>query len=384
MSDLLPESTCGETTAPPAVSHPLLLVSGFLGAGKTTFIEGLIPLLEQAGVPVSLILNDYENAEVDTVRLRPLVSEFTALTGSCVCCDTQLDFFQSVASIPVAPGGVLIIEANGTTDMTELISLLASRNDAARFRSPLHAAQVDVRRWQKRGAVGNEIERWQLQTATHLCCNRAEDLPKEEAEETLREIRWQAPVAKEITTAELAAKLIALAKEPPAPAPRRFRVPWDQSPPARLDPLTGLPARSQLFQNPIAPQRPDHTHFTSFSAELPPVVEKEALIDLLMSLPENVARVKGLVRFRHAPETLVNFQHVRPEAETLFVSMPGAEELYQSLGGKGGLPPVAVVVGAWLDTAALEAAFSTLPAAMEPRVSTPPTGLELADEEVPF
>jgi hypothetical protein len=42
---------------------------------------------------------------------------------------------------------------------------------------------------------------------------------------------------------------------------------------------------------------------------------------------------------------------------------PSPRPLYQSLGGEGRIPLMAVVVGAWLDTEALEAAFSQLPAA---------------------
>lgn len=350
----------------PDTLHPLVLVSGFLGAGKTTFIESLIPLLESRGVPVSVVLNDYENAAVDSMRLQPLASQFTALTGSCVCCDSEEDFLHALETIIVSPGGVLIVEANGTTDMTEMIGLLEMRGEARRFRSPLHVAQVDVRRWQKRGPAGNDIERWQLQTATHLCLNRAEELPAAQAEERLREIRWQAPSAREVTPATFAAQVITLAQAPrPVPASRLFRFPWTPAA-GPLDPITGKPGRSDLFSSRLAPVRPplaEHTHFTSFSAELPPLVHEADLRALLMSLPESVARVKGLVRLAADPYVLVNFQHVRPEADTLLIPMPGAQEVYHSLGGEGRIPLTAVVVGAWLDTEALEAAFSQLPAA---------------------
>lgn len=52
------------------MSAPLILVVGFLGAGKTTFLRELLPLLEARGLEPFVIINDYANAKVDASSLR--------------------------------------------------------------------------------------------------------------------------------------------------------------------------------------------------------------------------------------------------------------------------------------------------------------------------
>ena len=48
---------------------PLVLMAGFLGAGKTRFLTTLIPQLLERGVRVRIVLNDFENAKIDAARL---------------------------------------------------------------------------------------------------------------------------------------------------------------------------------------------------------------------------------------------------------------------------------------------------------------------------
>ena len=46
---------------------PLILIAGFLGAGKTTLLRALLPRLGARGLRPHVILNDYENADVDAI-----------------------------------------------------------------------------------------------------------------------------------------------------------------------------------------------------------------------------------------------------------------------------------------------------------------------------
>jgi G3E family GTPase len=73
---------------------PLVLITGFLGSGKTTRLRELLPHLIEAGVRPHVILNDYANADVDSATLRDLVPDITPITGSCVCCDSRDELFD--------------------------------------------------------------------------------------------------------------------------------------------------------------------------------------------------------------------------------------------------------------------------------------------------
>ena len=56
------------------ICRPSLMVTGFLGAGKTTFMRSLLVDLHRRQIAADVILNDYENAEIDAGTLRLLVT----------------------------------------------------------------------------------------------------------------------------------------------------------------------------------------------------------------------------------------------------------------------------------------------------------------------
>ena len=51
---------------------PLVLLVGFLGAGKTRFLSDLIPAMHTRGLRPRIILNDFANASIDASRLAVL------------------------------------------------------------------------------------------------------------------------------------------------------------------------------------------------------------------------------------------------------------------------------------------------------------------------
>lgn len=103
---------------------PVLIVSGFLGAGKTTFIRDLIPRLAAGPRAPYVILNDFLNAAIDAFSLKGLGAEIKGLAAGCVCCDDPTSLLDAILRIPTEIRPILIIEANGTTDPFRLIEIL--------------------------------------------------------------------------------------------------------------------------------------------------------------------------------------------------------------------------------------------------------------------
>ena len=70
----------------PASRVPALVVSGFLGTGKTTLVRALLDDAQRAGVRAAVISNEFGELGIDQALLEPLGEGFVELEGGCICC----------------------------------------------------------------------------------------------------------------------------------------------------------------------------------------------------------------------------------------------------------------------------------------------------------
>lgn len=107
----------------------ILIVSGFLGAGKTTFIKELI---RRTGVRPVILENEYGDNSIDAAELRGTTSqggekklEILEFMEGCVCCTMKDSFVNSVLTIfsGLSPE-YLIIEPTGVGKLSNIIGNL--------------------------------------------------------------------------------------------------------------------------------------------------------------------------------------------------------------------------------------------------------------------
>lgn len=316
---------------------PLVLIAGFLGSGKTTFLRALMEALKERGTGFSVVVNDFENAEIDAARLRGLDTEVRAINGSCVCCSSLNDFMLTLGSIAVPRRGVLLVEANGASDFISLIAAITMRSECRRFISPVQVTMIDAMRWQKR-RKHNLLEQEQVRTCTHWMLTHNEGVKKPRLAGIRAAVRMLTPRGIE-TTVEAFADFLRL-----------------QSATARFAPADA--PKAALFESATAEAPHQHHHederaFTSMRVHLPFVVERGGLERLLSALPDEVIRVKGLCRLAELPQIPFSFQHVRPGGETWFLPMLGTQ----------GIIPSGVIIGVGLSEAGIRAQFEALPSA---------------------
>jgi G3E family GTPase len=103
---------------------PVTLVSGFLGAGKTTFMNCL---LTQTPVKAGVIVNDFGALNVDARLLEKDGRALAQLANGCVCCSLGDDFFGAVDTLlAVDPAlGAIFVEASGVADPGALADFVA-------------------------------------------------------------------------------------------------------------------------------------------------------------------------------------------------------------------------------------------------------------------
>src|SRR6202051_781008 len=68
---------------------PVVVVTGFLGAGKTTLIRRFLQSPEGRGTAV--IINEFGAVGIDDALVRASTDEVTLLGNGCLCCTTRSD-----------------------------------------------------------------------------------------------------------------------------------------------------------------------------------------------------------------------------------------------------------------------------------------------------
>lgn len=98
----------------------ILVVSGFLGAGKTTFIEAMTKRLERNFV---ILENEYGEVGIDGDLLKKDYDKIWEMTEGCICCSMKSNFANSVMTIAnsVDPE-VLIVEPTGVGLLSSVLN----------------------------------------------------------------------------------------------------------------------------------------------------------------------------------------------------------------------------------------------------------------------
>ena len=96
--------------------RPMVMITGFLGAGKTTFLRELLEHLPCQHLTADVILNDYENAELDSETIQGKADSIVPLSASCACCGGFDDMIQLCLAVQKTRSDVLLVELNGTAD----------------------------------------------------------------------------------------------------------------------------------------------------------------------------------------------------------------------------------------------------------------------------
>ena len=177
----------------------IITIVGFLGAGKTTLLKYLIKSLTKTGNNPFLILNDFENAQLDAQQFTSQleVKQIKALSGNCICCSGIVALRDMVNRIPKRDNGITLIEANGTSDACALLEFLCvGIND--RFLPPIQISVVDVKNWQKRGE-NNELESNQIQASSLIVLMHIEKTSENRRKIVIGELEELNPFAKILT-----------------------------------------------------------------------------------------------------------------------------------------------------------------------------------------
>ena len=182
----------------------ILVVSGFLGAGKTTFIQELV---RRTGRDFAIYENEYGQADIDARRLRQDSDlKVWESTENCICCSGKQDFATSVLTISnTIDPEYLIVEPTG---VAKLQSILDNVNQVAWERISLLApvTVVDAVSWQNQRTDFPEIFDNQLSAAASVVISKLSPGSEDAAEpikQLAAEMNPQAEIIAESSYADI-------------------------------------------------------------------------------------------------------------------------------------------------------------------------------------
>ena len=246
---------------------PVILITGYLGAGKTTMLNHILAFPEFSSKKVALIINEFGSLGFDSTLVRKgdyIKHEINKGSVFCIC--TRVDFIMTLKSI--AEGreiDVVIIEATGIAETSDIESFLEEPAVKGMFQVTANICIVDALNFIKVAPFLRAATR-QVEWADSLVINKA-DLVSEV----------------QITRLEKILKSI-------NPNAKHTKVSYGAILPGFVSSLTHVRRKGETIEKP-----PEE--IIAVTIETKRKVNKKRFLDAVDSLGELVLRLKGYIDF---------------------------------------------------------------------------------------
>ncbi len=264
----------------------LFIVSGFLGAGKTTLIKHLLASSIQGVGKIALIVNEVGSMGIDGTLLSGQNVDMIEITSGCICCTLKSDFSRAIQEIRdrVSPD-ILVVEATGVAQPGDVLDVLYEppANTFTRLRHLITV--VDAEFFKAKDIFGPFYDN-QIRCADTILLNKIDLVPSESLPDIQASLQEMNPKATILSTQH-----------------------------CTIDPHYLLTLDSNHMKETVHEHHvgiyhdqdhPDEGGFQAFSFEEARPFDRERLEEFLRSLPPNLFRLKGWARFPDS-NAVINF-----------------------------------------------------------------------------
>jgi G3E family GTPase len=258
---------------------PILLVTGFLGAGKTTVVNHLLAHAE--GRRIAAVVNDFGAINIDAELIAGASDGVVSLSNGCICCSLEGDLLRTLSTLlrrDPRPE-YIVIETSGVADPSDIVRNLM---DPVILReAPLETVLCVMDATTPLAALDDALQRSQLRVADIVALSKI-DLAEEGAGARIREA----------IRALRAPAVVVDALHGEVPAVLLFPADADRAPASREP----------------GPRRPAEERFETLSWTSDRPVLLPRLQQAIGRLAPKLARAKGLFETIEQPGRLMVFQ----------------------------------------------------------------------------
>ena len=177
------------------------IVSGFLGAGKTTFIKQLINEV-YAGQKLVLIENEFGEIGIDGGFLKEAGVEIREMNSGCICCSLVGDFGTALKEViaKYEPQRI-VIEPSGVGKLSDVIKAVQGVQDEVDIKLNSYTTVVDAKKCKMYMKNFGEFYDDQISHASCIILSRTQTASEEKIAAAVAMLREKNPTATIVTTA---------------------------------------------------------------------------------------------------------------------------------------------------------------------------------------
>jgi G3E family GTPase len=262
------------------VPVPVLLVTGFLGAGKTTVVNHLLAHAE--GRRIAAVVNDFGAINIDAELISGAGDGVVSLANGCICCSLEGDLLRTLAALlrRDPQPEFIVIETSGVADPADIVRNLM--DPVIWKEAPLETVLCVLDATISAAALNDDaLVHSQLRAADVVAMSKvdlADETQRRQLRDAVRALRAAAVIV-DALNGEVPVELLFPLDTDRAPAPREVR-----------------------------PQRPAVERFETLSWTSEHPVSLPRLQQAIGKLAPKLARAKGLFETVEQPGRLTLFQ----------------------------------------------------------------------------
>ena len=292
---------------------PFIILTGFLGSGKTSFLRNFIEYQTQHSRFVAVIQNEIGAVGLDGKLIDYTVTE---IDEGCVCCSLAGSLRRAIHGIlSEFHPDIIIVETTGLANPLNLLDEISELEDLVRFDCTVTV--VDALNIESTLSE-HDIAADQIRAADVLMLNKKDLVSPDRLDAVtnrLREINPKAPLF-QTANGDLNPALI-----------------------LEVDDRSTYPVPGEPTASPHASHIQDGIWSQSIRLGRP--LDRDVFLKAVAQLPPSIFRAKGIIEFSDAPQPML-FQYVAGRHELSVFPESTIEDRFLTLIGKGGDPEHAV------------------------------------------